>query len=67
MAARPASGARSESASRNDASNSRSFYPARAISWSVYTCIPCLLLGAALFVIDRNPACKQELKKRFFF
>ena len=45
----------------------RSFYPARAISWSVYTCIPCLLLGAALFVIDRNPACKQELKKRFFF
>lgn len=44
----------------------RSFYPGRQMTWAVYTCIPCLLLGAALFVIDRNPACKQELRKRFF-
>lgn len=44
----------------------RSFYPGRPMTWAVYTCIPCLLLGAALFVIDRNPACKQELRKRFF-
>lgn len=45
----------------------RSFYPGRTVSWSIYTCIPCLLLGAALLVIDRNPACKQELHKRLFF
>ena len=44
----------------------RSFYLGRPMTWAVYTCIPCLLLGAALFVIDRNPACKQELRKRFF-
>lgn len=43
-----------------------SFYPDRTMTWAVYTCIPCLLLGAALFVVDHNPACKQELRKRFF-
>ena len=45
----------------------RSFFPGRSMTWAVYTCIPCLLLGAALLVIDHNPACKQELRKRFFF
>lgn len=44
----------------------RSFFPDRPMTWAVYTCIPCLLLGAALLVIDHNPACKQELRKRFF-
>lgn len=44
----------------------RSFFDGAPMTWAVYTFIPCMLLGAALLVIDRNPSCKQELRKRFF-
>lgn len=35
--------------------------------WSMYALFPCLVLAAALMLLNRRAALKEEIRKRFFF
>lgn len=37
------------------------------VGWSLYTIIACIVFAAVAAIIDRSPAIKNEIKKRFFF
>jgi len=43
------------------------FYPERPIRWAWYCVAPCLLLAAALAILNRNNAVKAKLRRKLFF
>lgn len=43
-----------------------SFFPGKHLEWSLYTIIPCVVISAVLFIIDKNTHFKEALEKRFF-
>lgn len=40
------------------------FYPARAMGWSVYPLIPCVLLGAFLCIVDGVPSLRAAFERK---
>ena len=42
------------------------FETARFSGWSVYACVPCIIIGVVAFILHGSPAVKEELRRRFF-
>ena len=34
--------------------------------WSIYTSVPCVIIGLICFVVNALPEVKDQLKRRFF-